>query len=135
MTSVNLFRPSVVDSLIPIRSAGGQDRSPLTISNFKKPYAGVISFLGWGEQISGPSAAPFFSEHRQVLKLQSKVFSIPDWFQNIFSLSKDVAEISSSKSASERSRAYQKIALTSIDFTTASIDLVQCLDAIHLIDL
>lgn len=136
MTSINLFRPSVVDSLIPIRSAGGgEGASPLTINNFKKPYAGVISFLGWGEQISGPSAVPFFSEHRKMLKLQSSGLSIPEWFKNVFSLSKGVAEISSSKNASERSKAYQKITLTSIDFTTASIDLVQCLDAIHIIDL
>jgi hypothetical protein len=135
MTSISLFRPTVVDSLIPVRSASsGKREDPLTISNFKKAYTGVNCFLNWGEKISGPSA-PFFSEHRQILKLQSSAFAVPGWFQKAFSLSKDVAGACSSKNSIERNRAFQKIALTSIDFTTASIDLVQCLDSVHLIDL
>jgi hypothetical protein len=134
--SINFCRPHVVDSLIPIRSTCvGVHSSSWTVKNFKKAYTGVNCFLSWGERVSGPGRAPFYSEHRRALKLQSSAFTIPGWFQNAFQLSKDVMAVRSTKSAAERAKAIEKIALTSIDFTNATIDLVQCLDGIHFIDL
>jgi hypothetical protein len=136
MTSLNLVQPYIVNSLIPIHYASHASQvSPWTMSNFRKAYTGLNSFLSWGEKLSGPQTAPFFSEHRQILSMQSSAFAIPGWFERTFKLSHDIAEIRASMRAGSRNQAIQKIAFTSIDLTNASIGVAQCLNDVHLIDL
>ncbi len=136
MTSLNLTQPYIVDSLIPIhRTSHASQESPWTMSNFKKGYAGLNSFLSWGEKLSDPHTTPFFSQHRQIISMQSSTFAIPGLFEKTFKLTQDIAEIRASKNSTSRGQAIQKIAFTSIDLTNASIGVAQCLNDVHLIDL